>query len=111
MQPVFGPYNIFEPGTAESSARRCLLQLTFLVVNQLLVSTVVAFDSGQRVTAGLRGRPRFQAMTAGVLAILAPVAASSCRQQPLMLPMLIAPVARRLQQCARWPWHGTPGQP
>jgi diguanylate cyclase (GGDEF)-like protein len=65
----------------------------FLLVNQALVSTVVSFASEQRVRSVFVQDLRFQAMTAGVLSILAPVAALVVQTQPLMLPMLIAPVA------------------
>ena len=62
-------------------------------MNQMLVSTVVALDTDQRVTPIFLADLRFQAMTAGVLAILAPVAALVVQTQPLMLPMLLAPIA------------------
>ena len=91
-EPVFGPYNIFEPVPRELFAA-LVAAAAFLVVNQLLVSTVVAIDSGQRVRPIFVADLRFQAMTAGVLAVLAPVAALIVQTQPLMLPMLIAPIA------------------
>ncbi len=91
-EPVFGPYNMFEPVPRELFAALAAAA-AFLVVNQLLVSTVVAFDSGQRVGPIFAADIRFQAMTAGVLAVLAPVAALIVQTQPLMLPMLIAPIA------------------
>jgi len=91
-EPVFGPYNNFDPVPLELFAA-LVAAAAFLVVNQILVSTVVAFDSGQRVNPIFVADLRFQAMTAGVLAILAPVAALVVQTQPLMLPMLLAPIA------------------
>ncbi|MCZ3388376.1 MAG: EAL domain-containing protein [Actinomycetia bacterium] len=91
-EPVFGPYNIFEPVPIELWAA-LVAAAAFLVVNQILVSAVVAFDSGERVGPIFAADLRFQAMTTGVLAVLAPVAALIVQTQPLMLPMLIAPIA------------------
>ena len=94
--PVFGPYTIFEPGGANGVLPllgALAAAATFLVMNQGLVSTVVALASEQRIAPIFLQDLRFQAMTAGVLAVLAPVAAMIIQTQPLMLPMLIAPVA------------------
>lgn len=96
--PVFSGYTIFNPVGGAGMGYRPLLgalaaAMVFLVVNQLLVSTVVAIDSSQRVATVFGQDLRFQATTAGVLALLAPVAALIIQTQPLMLPMLIAPVA------------------
>ncbi len=91
-EPVFGPYNTFEPVPIELWAA-LVAAMTFLVMNQILVSTVVALDSEQRIGPIFLADLRFQAMTAGVLAILAPVAALVVQTQPLMLPMLLAPIA------------------
>ncbi len=96
-EPIFGPYAIFDPvGFAfgvPALVGALAAAFTFLVANQALVSTVVALDSGQRVSPIFAADLRFQAMTAGVLAVLAPVAAMIVQTQPLMLPMLIAPIA------------------
>jgi len=91
-QSMLGPYTIFEPNLRDLLGALAAA-LVFLVVNQALVSTVVALASEQRVNAVFLQDLRFQAMTAGVLAVLAPVAAVLVQSQPLMLPMLIAPVA------------------
>jgi diguanylate cyclase (GGDEF)-like protein len=95
--PIFGPYAIFDPVGGSYGVPALIgalaAALTFLVANQALVSAVVGLDSGQRITPIFVADLRFQAMTAGVLAILAPVAAMIVQTQPLMLPMLIAPIA------------------
>ncbi|HEX5016995.1 MAG TPA: EAL domain-containing protein [Actinomycetes bacterium] len=96
--PVFAGYTIFDPVGEAGIGYTPLLgalaaALVFLLVNQLLVSTVVALDSEQRIRLVFSQDLRFQAMTAGVLAVLAPIAALIIQTQPLMLPMLIAPVA------------------
>ena len=91
-EAVFGPYNIFEPVPQELGAALGAA-VVFLVANQWLVSTVVALDSDERIPPIFFADLRFQAMTAGVLAILAPVAALIVQTQPLMLPMLLAPIA------------------
>jgi diguanylate cyclase (GGDEF)-like protein len=95
---VFDNYSIFDPVGNAGLGYMPLLgalaaALLFLLTNQLLVSTVVAIDSQQRIRIVFGQDLRFQAMTAGVLAVLAPVAALIIQTQPLMLPMLIAPVA------------------
>jgi diguanylate cyclase (GGDEF)-like protein len=96
--PVFGGYSVFDPVSNYGVGYLPLVgalsaALVFLLTNQLLVSTVVAIDSEQRIGTVFAQDLRFQAMTAGVLAVLAPVAALIIQTQPLMLPMLIAPVA------------------
>jgi diguanylate cyclase (GGDEF)-like protein len=96
--PIFDGYAIFNPVGNAGLGYLPLVgalsaALVFLLANQLLVSTVVAIDSEQRITSVFSQDLRFQAMTAGVLAVLAPVAALIIQTQPLMLPMLIAPVA------------------
>jgi diguanylate cyclase (GGDEF)-like protein len=94
---VFGPYAVFDPVETAFGLPALLGALaaafTFLLVNQALVSTVVAIASQQPVRPVFLADLRFQAMTAGVLAVLAPVAALIIQTQPLMLPLLIAPVA------------------
>jgi diguanylate cyclase (GGDEF)-like protein len=90
--PILGPYDVFKPD-AWALVGALAAALVFLLMNQLLVSTVVALASDQRIRSVFLQDLRFQAMTAGVLAVLAPVAALIVQQQPLMLPMLIAPVA------------------
>ncbi len=90
-QPVFGPYTEFNPTLWHLTAA-LIASLTFLFVNQILISTVVAFASERRVWPVFVEDLRFQAMTAGVLAVLAPVAALVVQQQPLMLPLMVAPV-------------------
>lgn len=90
-QPLFGPYQPFQPTLWHLTAA-LVASLTFLLVNQILISTVVAFASDQRVLPVFVEDLRFQAMTAGVLAVLAPVAALVVQLQPLMLPLMIAPV-------------------
>jgi diguanylate cyclase (GGDEF)-like protein len=96
--PVFGDYTVYDPVSNFGVGYLPLVgalsaALVFLLANQLLVSTVVAIDSEQRIATVFGQDLRFQAMTAGVLAVLAPVAALIIQTQPLMLPMLIAPVA------------------
>jgi diguanylate cyclase (GGDEF)-like protein len=91
-EPVFGPYNVFDHNALELGGA-LIAAFVFLVVNQALVSTVVSLASEQQVRTVFVQDLRFQAMTAGVLSILAPVAALVVQTQPLMLPMLIAPVA------------------
>ncbi|HVQ88815.1 MAG TPA: EAL domain-containing protein [Actinomycetes bacterium] len=66
--------------------------LTFLIANHLLVSAVLALASNQPIVPVFFEDLRFQAMTAGVLAALGPVAAVTVEAQPLMLPLLVAPV-------------------
>ena len=90
--PILGEYSIFDP-TPKALMGTIVAALVFLLVNQILVSTVVALASEQSIRSVFLQDLRFQAMTAGVLAVLAPVAALIVQQQPLMLPMLIAPVA------------------
>jgi diguanylate cyclase (GGDEF)-like protein len=92
-EPVFGPYNIFDADMPLELIGALVAALVFLVVNQALVSTIVSFASDQQVRAVFVQDLRFQAMTAGVLSILAPVSALVVQTQPLMLPMLVAPVA------------------
>lgn len=89
--PVLGDYQIFEPD-GRGLAGALVAAVVFLLMNQLLVSTVVALSSDQLIRSVFLQDLRFQAMTAGVLALLAPVAALIVQQQPLMLPMLLAPV-------------------
>jgi diguanylate cyclase (GGDEF)-like protein len=89
---VFGPYAEFEHGSL-ALLGALAAAFTFLLVNQALVSTVVAIASQQSIRPVFLADLRFQAMTAGVLAVLAPVAALIIQTQPLMLPLLIAPVA------------------
>jgi diguanylate cyclase (GGDEF)-like protein len=91
-EAVFGPYNTFDPVIREMVAALAAA-IVFLIANQWLVSTVVALDSEQHIGPIFVADLRFQAMTAGVLAILAPVAALLIQTQPLMLPMLLAPIA------------------
>ena len=91
--PILGPYEVFDPENAAALIGALVAALVFLLMNQLLVSTVVALASDQGIRSVFLQDLRFQAMTAGVLAVLAPVAALIVQQQPLMLPMLIAPVA------------------
>ncbi len=91
-EPVFGPYNIFDP--VPLRALRGAACCSSLPGRQ----PAVGLDRrclrlGPARDTDLRRRPRFQAMTAGVLAILAPVAALIVQTQPLMLPMLVAPIA------------------
>ncbi len=97
-EPVFGPYAVLEPSGSGILGGLPILAamaaaFVFLVMNQWLVAAVVGLDSGQRIGPIFVQDLRFQAMTAGVLAVLAPVAALIVQTQPLMLPMLIAPVA------------------
>jgi diguanylate cyclase (GGDEF)-like protein len=87
----FGDYQTYVPGVLNTLAGICA-GLTFLLVNHILVSTIIALWSNERVLPVLMDDLRFQAMTAGVLAAMGPVVAVIVEQQPLMLPLLIAPV-------------------
>ena len=88
---VFDPYLVFDPSVMNFFAALAA-GLAFLLANQLLVSAVVALDSNQPILRIFREDLRFQAMTAGVLAAIGPVTAVAVESQPLMLPLLIAPV-------------------
>jgi len=88
---VFDPYLVFDPSVMNFFAALAA-GLAFLLANQLLVSAVVALDSNQAILRIFREDLRFQAMTAGVLAAIGPVTAVAVESQPLMLPLLIAPV-------------------
>ncbi|MEO8329653.1 MAG: diguanylate cyclase, partial [Candidatus Nanopelagicales bacterium] len=90
-QDYFGVGGFFEP-TMRNFWAGVAASLTFLLVNHVLVSTVVALASGRPAMPVLLEDLRFQAMTAGVLAVLGPVAAVTVEAQPLMLPLLVAPV-------------------
>ena len=109
-EPVFGPYNFFDHNALEL-AGALVAAFVFLLVNQALVSTVVSLASEQQIRTVFVQDLRFQAMTAGVLSILAPVAALVVQTQPLMLPMLIAPVAAVLQQRQARRRDGPSGEP
>ena len=88
---VFGPYVPFGSSMQDFAASMCA-GLVFLLVNHVLVSAVVALASDQHIMPVFLEDIRFQAMTAGVLAALGPVAAVTIEFQPLMLPLLVAPV-------------------
>jgi len=88
---VFGPYVPFGSSMQDFAASMCA-GLVFLTVNHVLVSAVVALASDQNIMPVFLEDIRFQAMTAGVLAALGPVAAVTIEFQPLMLPLLVAPV-------------------
>ena len=88
---VFGPFVSFDSSVQDFVASLCA-GLAFLLVNHLLVSAVVALASDQHIMPVFLEDIRFQAMTAGVLAALGPVAAVTIEFQPLMLPLLVAPV-------------------
>jgi diguanylate cyclase (GGDEF)-like protein len=88
---ILGAYVPFEP-TVQNFFAGLAAGLAFLLTNHLLVSAVVALDSEQRILPVFAEDLRFQAMTAGVLAALGPVAALCIESQPLMLPLLVAPV-------------------
>jgi diguanylate cyclase (GGDEF)-like protein len=64
----------------------------FALVNDTLVSVVMALATGERVVSALTQDPRFKLGTAGLLIALAPVAACVLQETPLMLPLLILPI-------------------
>ena len=64
----------------------------FFVVNQLLTSMVIALATGAPIYAMIVDDFRFQVATSGVLVSLGPVAALAATLQPLMVPLLAAPV-------------------
>ncbi len=79
-----------------------LAGVTFAVLNDVLVSTVAAFATGQRPLDVLLDDIRFKLETIGVLVALGPVAAVVVGVSPLMLPLLVLPVlaVRRTAQVA-----------
>jgi diguanylate cyclase (GGDEF)-like protein len=88
---IFDPYQLFDPSVRNVVAA-VVAGAVFLLTNQVLVSAVIALSSDLRVLEVFVEDLRFQALTAGVLAMLGPVAALTIEAQPLMLPLLIAPV-------------------
>ncbi|HVQ17545.1 MAG TPA: bifunctional diguanylate cyclase/phosphodiesterase [Actinomycetes bacterium] len=88
---ILGPGQPFDPHLQNFIAGLAA-GLVFLLANHLFVSAVVALASDQRVLPVFLEDLRFQATTAGVLAAMGPVAALTVEAQPLMLPLLVAPV-------------------
>ena len=64
----------------------------FAVVNDGLVSVVVALAGGQPVRSALAQDLGFKLGTAGLLVALAPIAASVLKESVLMLPLLVLPI-------------------
>jgi diguanylate cyclase (GGDEF)-like protein len=64
----------------------------FAIVNDGLVSVVLALAAGERLRRALARDPRFKLGTAGLLVALAPVAATVLQESVLMLPLLILPI-------------------
>ena len=89
--PFAAPTTTFDP-TPAALLGAMTAGAMFVLVNHALVSTVVALQSRQPILVIMGGDIRFQSMTNGVLAALGPIAAVAVQQQPLMLPLLIAPV-------------------
>jgi len=89
--PFAAPTTTFTP-TLAAFIGAIAAGAVFLLVNHGLVSTVVALQNQQPILVIMSGDIRFQAMTNGVLAALGPIAAVAVEQQPLMLPLLVAPV-------------------
>ena len=64
----------------------------FAVVNDSLVSVVLALAAGEPVRRALTQDPRLKLGSSGLLVALAPVAATVLRESVLMLPLLILPI-------------------
>jgi diguanylate cyclase (GGDEF)-like protein len=86
-----GGYDALTPGTWVLFTA-LLAGAVFFLVNQLLTSTVIAFATGSSVRVMVVDDFRFQVATSGVLVSLGPVAALAASVQPLMVPLLAAPV-------------------
>jgi diguanylate cyclase (GGDEF)-like protein len=67
--------------------------LAFFVVNHGVVGTAVALDMGVDVGKRLREDVRFQLSTSGVLLTFAPVLVGTMSVTPLLLPLLLLPIA------------------
>ena len=66
--------------------------VTFAIVNDVLVSVVLALAGGEPVRRAVFQDPRFKLGTGGLLVALAPVAATVMDESVLMLPLLVLPI-------------------
>ena len=107
--PILGPYEIFDPRITGPSLAPWSAALVFLLMNQLLVSTVVALASDQGIRSVFLQDLRFQAMTAGVLAVLAPVAALIVQAAATDVAHADRSGGRRSQQRSARGRYGTAG--
>jgi diguanylate cyclase (GGDEF)-like protein len=88
-EPVLAGYHTF---STTHLAAALVAGVTFFVVNLLLISSVVAVATSQRVTDLLRADLRFQATTSSVLVALAPVGVVAVQATPWLLPLLTTPL-------------------